>query len=337
MRTEPVRFPGRAVRRHSGAGGFTLIELLVAVGLLAVIFLACSYIFDSATQAISETESTTDVNRSIEATFRVMRTDVRGIEHDGWLVMGSRQFPPNQVWATGKAKSAGRAQQFRYDWMAFTLCTSVSSNVDPRLAGQNGRVFYSHGQRTNPSSALFKTTAADWVFMRDFYFQPGAAPWKSNDSNAAINARKQKAELTINGLAGQECTLGGGLANSLAYVNSSYFNREFHWLGYPSYYYAGWDETPETSSFMSYLVSNYTMRESWGKHLLPFAAEFKLQYAMATDIDHEGLYSFLKAMSEADYIKYQRAIQTFLASPSAARFYGEAFASNIVEVVLSDF
>ncbi len=53
--------------------------------------------------------------------------------------------------------------------------------------------------------------------------------------------------------------------------------------------------------------------------------------------DHEGLYSFLKAMSEADYIKYQRAIQTFLASPSAARFYGEAFASNIVEVVLSDF
>ena len=52
--------------------------------------------------------------------------------------------------------------------------------------------------------------------------------------------------------------------------------------------------------------------------------------------DHETLYDFLTSMSEADYITYQMAIQTFLTSLAAEKFYPEAFASNIVNTILAD-
>ncbi len=52
--------------------------------------------------------------------------------------------------------------------------------------------------------------------------------------------------------------------------------------------------------------------------------------------DHESLYEFLTSMSEADYITYQQAIQTFLTSKTAELFYAEVFASNIVNTILAD-
>ena len=53
--------------------------------------------------------------------------------------------------------------------------------------------------------------------------------------------------------------------------------------------------------------------------------------------DHESLHHFLTSMAEADYIAYQIAIREFLTSQSAIRFYAEAFASHIVETVMTDF
>lgn len=52
--------------------------------------------------------------------------------------------------------------------------------------------------------------------------------------------------------------------------------------------------------------------------------------------DHLGLYEYITAMTEDEYIDHQKAIQKFLASDVAEKFYSESFSTSIVSNLLKD-
>ena len=117
--------PTRRARR-----GFTLIELLLAVTLLVLIVLVSSYIFDSTMRAVSQTQASNEVNISLEAFAKTLRGDLRGIETNGWLIIGQRLHP---AYGSGKDRANELLRPFRTDWLMLTTNTEQYSAMDNRV------------------------------------------------------------------------------------------------------------------------------------------------------------------------------------------------------------
>ncbi|MCG3180258.1 MAG: hypothetical protein BIFFINMI_02616 [Phycisphaerae bacterium] len=270
---------------------FTLIELMIAVGLLAMIFVVASYIFQTSTTVIANAEASAELLIQSNAFARRVRSDIEGVEKNGLFVIGRRNV---SAYSTLAESSPGMKKAFRADWMSFFTCTEQGSTTDARLIGHIARVFYGHGDVTDVNSSDFSDVTTDWVLMRH---QILLIPRQriSTGSAEASGGDVQGPGLGFEGAANSDYV---GNIKQFTRGLLSFVNRDFRWYWIMNYTWQGSvgvsygptdnggnrraiDEPTywQTASF-------YSGGMSMGRrfHLLPHCASFQVQYAMSEDL-----------------------------------------------------
>lgn len=149
-------------RQHSW--GFTLVELLVALALLVLIMLATSYVFQTSTNTVSQSQGATEVAMRLHAFEAVFLRDIKSIEHQGVMVLGARQ---QQAWGSEAEREAGRQRMFRNDWINFFTNSEQTGGIDSRAFAQWTRTFYGHSRESDPNG---------WYFDDETSWHPNAQP-----------------------------------------------------------------------------------------------------------------------------------------------------------------
>ena len=297
------------VFRPARRGGFTLIELLVAVTLLVMLLWGTSHIFDITVRAMNEATAINEMTSDSPMCYDTLRKDIRGIEANGYLIMGQRSVAG---YASHRMAELGRNTTFRCDWMEFFTNTEFASTMDMNVVGQWARVFWGHGPRTGPAIAgmnghnppvSVSQFATDWVVMRHQVLLLPIAP--------------APVEVSYYGDAGKSAGIDAGTAGSA--VNTSWghgyqmalkslYNRSFRWFDGENLSMTIWfpgpvtdplavplPDTPSNSGYVGYDETNYWQNviaggwTSTGAHLLrfhvlPHCGTFQIQYALAGDL-----------------------------------------------------
>jgi prepilin-type N-terminal cleavage/methylation domain-containing protein len=141
------------IRRTHGAG-FTLVELMVAVGLLAVLILMVGFIFQTSVDAISTAQGSNELNASLMGVAERLRSDIKGIERNGFLIIGARE---REAYGSGYDRGEKLLQTFRNDWMVFFTATEHPSLLDQRAIGMWSRVMIGHGRVADTHGDLIQT------------------------------------------------------------------------------------------------------------------------------------------------------------------------------------
>lgn len=284
-------------------GGFTLVELMIASALLAMIIITTGYIFQTSVKAISISQGNSEMAISIMSFDETFRTDLKGMEHDGFLALGRREI--YNVYGTRSDRHNEFAQTFRNDWIMFYMTSERTSMTDPRVIGQWSRVLYSHGQASNPVDADFSQLATDWVLLRHgILILPEL---RISSGNIEMTQKPSGWNDPIGPYTGAEWPQSGdypGKERQFQRAVESYSFRRLHWYWYFHY---GWNgplstpwvydrasrtnpEKPQEAFFEpSYYHTgsgHYADIGTYSKkmHSLPHCGEFRIQYAMPQDI-----------------------------------------------------
>ncbi len=220
--------------RPTARAGFTLIELLLAVTLLVLIILVSSYIFDSTMRAVTVTQANNELNISLESFSQLWRSDVRNLEHDGFLAFGGRR---HMAYGTQKDRSNELRRTLRTDWAYFYTNSEQYSAMDPRVVGQWSRVLYGHGRVSDPTDANYSNLATDWVMFRHqiLLLNKVRMPWDS----VQTASRSWDKSGTVEGIETPET--GDYIGRWRQYQRSvqTYTAREFRFHWYMNYRWLG--------------------------------------------------------------------------------------------------
>ncbi|MDD4890601.1 MAG: prepilin-type N-terminal cleavage/methylation domain-containing protein [Phycisphaerae bacterium] len=286
--------------------GFTLVELLVACVLLVLIMLATSYVFDTTTTVISETQAGNDANLGAAGMAELFRKDIRGAETGGWLIFGRRDVGKTgtPVYGNRRQQEIGQSGIFRTDWMELMTATEQASAVDSRLISQWTRVLYGHGRYTNPAAvdgngqSTFAPITTDWVLLRHQLLILVQLPFSWDKIETVQPAMSGMNEVYTVALYGAGVDIGGDSAGGMWRVVRgvrSYGNRDWRWYWYDAYAWRGSISTPaygstavaiyEPSYWQDFCYRTYgTYNDRTRFQAMAYCAEFKLQYAMPEDL-----------------------------------------------------
>ena len=285
-------------------GGFTLIELLVAVTLLVMLLWGTSHIFDITVRAMNEATAVNEMTADSPIFYDTLRKDVRGLEANGYLVMGQRAVTG---YASHRMRELGRNTTFRCDWMEFFTNTESACTTDMNVVGQWARVFWGQGPRTGqarcwppdvylcaPSTSQYAT---DWILMRHQILLLSVGPSQYQSPLGGSDM----------GLAtGIEASAGNLASSDYQQALKSIYNRNFRWFGSVGHgptlgsqpmpdnpvnpNYVGYDETIYWHDYI-YNFEHNTPAASTSTgailhrfHLLPHCGTFQIEYAMPGDL-----------------------------------------------------
>jgi prepilin-type N-terminal cleavage/methylation domain-containing protein len=262
-------------------GGFTLIELLVAVTLLVMLLWGTSHIFDITVRAMNEATGVNEMTADSPAFYDALRKDIRGLETNGYLLMGQRSVTG---YASHRMAELGRSTTFRCDWMEFLTNTENASTLDMNVVGQWGRVFWGHGGRTDTTSTsgvTFSQFATDWVLMRHQVLILGLDPPQIVDMNSGWPGVLSGIESTQTYPCDNNPTGNNGWSYGHDYQNDllNLYKRIPTWFGRfgysePTYYHA----------FFARSLGTSTGAKLSRSHVLPHCGTFQIQYALAGDL-----------------------------------------------------
>ena len=192
MRTRKA-FLGRlgGARQRRSAGAFTLVEIVAAMALAVIIMLGIVQVFKMASEAVTNTESTTDSYQMARGIFTMLRQDLMRFSNEGYLyVLPQRIFNPHgrectvdrrpavnclsRIGRNPGAISGGTIVNAQTDdWFEFDtlIFTAVGRFVEMGLGSKNpqescfAEIMYSYARRaasgatTSPwSGTAFKNT-----------------------------------------------------------------------------------------------------------------------------------------------------------------------------------
>ncbi len=282
--------------RRAGRGGFTLIELLLSVTLLVLIILVSSYIFDTTIRAVSQTQADNEMSVGLQAFAQLLRNDLRGLEHDGYLICGARE---QMAYGSLKDRTNQTGQTFRNDWLMFYTNCEQYSSVDCRVIGQWARILYGHGLVTDKRQALYSNIATDWVLTRHqiILLSHIRLPWSDIQTT---NEGPYSGRGIFEGLESPE--MGDYVSGWRQYERAtlSYVSRDWRWYWFMNY---GWEGDLATAAYdfpaygggttqgKAFYEPRYYHTASfyygWSDrrfHALPHCSDFGVQYAMAEDL-----------------------------------------------------
>lgn len=282
--------------------GFTLIELLVACVLLVMIVMASSFVFDHTGEAIRRSQAVTEINVSAAAFGQAIRTDIRGAERNGYLVMGCRTAGDSGLPCFGnrRSKELERAEVFRADWLMLMANTELSSAVDSRLISQWTRIFYGHGTATNPgylpSGATYKLTTG-WELLRHQFLPILYVPLGGDMETPREDASGQNNSVEAEYI-GLESGSWYAIQFNLGIDRGirTYMHRDFRWYRLSSTTWQGGITTPTyrdvyngNTDAKAYYEPAYwqdgALVDSWCRwQAMAHCGEFKVQYAMSEDL-----------------------------------------------------
>ncbi len=154
-------------RRRRPAGAFTLVEIVAAMALAVLIMLGMVQVFKMASEAVSNTEATTDSYQMARGIFSGLQKDLLGFTPEGYLyVQPQRIFNPHGRTCTadrtptcrkelGTNPSGSESMETTKHWYNFdTLAfTAVGRNVEMGLGSNNpeesssAEIVYTYGRR----------------------------------------------------------------------------------------------------------------------------------------------------------------------------------------------
>ncbi len=279
--------------------GFTLVELMISVSLMAVIVMVIGYVFQTSVQAISISQGNSETVLNAMAFDRILRQDIKGMERDGFLVMGRREV--YDVYGSRRDRQDLLDRTARTDWMMFFIGSEQRALFDPRVISHWARVLYGHGDVSDPTSSNFSPLGTDWSLMRQiFLIMPELR------TNAALIEESAGGYYQSQGLGVEwpQIGIGAGYESMWQTAVDTYTQRRLHWYWHGGQGHIHGDlacdwfyEHNSSTTGMAFFepahyhnwITSYSIERNRRIHAMPHCGSFRIQYAFAQDITSAGI------------------------------------------------